>query len=303
MIGAEEASVEIGLVGVGTMGTLVVSTLVKTDYRVVAYDVNPHALQRAQDLGAIPVAYPQNVAEQTEIVLLVLPGPPQVEAVVTGDRGLLAGAQPGCVIIDMSTVDPATTRRMGARTEEMGVHYLDAPILGRPSALGSWVLPVGGDAAVVARCRPILEELAHKVIHVGPLGAGHTLKLLNALMFSAINAITAEMMAISVKAGLSPKVLFETIAESQAATVSGLFKEVGAKIVARDFTPTFPIDLLCKDNGLAIAMAKACDAPPILANTVQVLNELASARGLGAEDTSALVKVYEALLDTEAEAG
>jgi len=290
---------EVGLVGVGTMGTLVASTLAKAGCRVVAYDVNPHALQRAQDLGAVPVSHPQNVAEQTETILLVLPGPPQVEAVVTGDRGLLAGTQPECVIVDMSTVDPATTRRMGARAEEVGAHYLDAPILGRPSALGHWVLPVGGDSAIVARCRPLLEVLARKVIHIGPLGAGHTLKLLNALMFSAINAMTAEMMVISMKAGLSPKVLFQTIAASQAATVSGLFKEVGAKIVARDFTPTFPIDLLCKDNGLAIAMAKDCGAPPILANTVQVLNELASARGLGAEDTSALVKVYEALLDTE----
>jgi 3-hydroxyisobutyrate dehydrogenase-like beta-hydroxyacid dehydrogenase len=117
------------------------------------------------------------------------------------------------------------------------------------------------------------------------------------MMFSAINAMTAEMMAISCKAGLPPEVLFETIAGSQAATVSGLFKEVGAKIVARDFTPVFPVDLLCKDNGLAIEMARACDAPPVLADAVQVLNELASARGLGVEDSSALVKVYEALLD------
>lgn len=290
---------EIGLVGVGTMGTLVASTLVKAGYRVVACDVDPRALQRAQEIGAVPVDYPQIVAEQTQIILLVLPGPPQIEAVVTGDHGLLAGAQSGRFIVDMSTVDPATTRRMGARAEEFGVDYLDAPILGRPSALGRWVLPVGGDSAVVARCRPVLEVLARKVIHVGPLGAGNTLKLLNALMFSAINAMTAEMMAISVKAGLSPKVLFETMAESQAATVSGLFKEVGSKIVARDFTPIFPIDLLCKDNRLAIAMARACDAPPVLANTVQVLNELAGARGLGAEDTSALVKVYEVLLDIE----
>jgi 3-hydroxyisobutyrate dehydrogenase-like beta-hydroxyacid dehydrogenase len=294
-----QMSMEIGLVGVGTMGTLVALTLVKAGYRVVACDVDPRALQRAQEIGAVPVDYPQNVAEQTEIVILVLPGPPQIEAVVTGDHGLLAGAQSGQVIIDMSTVDPATTRRMGARAEGVGISYLDAPILGRPIALGHWVLPVGGDSAIVARCRPVLEVLAHKIIHVGPLGAGNTLKLLNAMMFSAINAMTAEMMAISMKAGLSPGVLFETIAESQAATVSGLFTEVGAKIVARDFSPIFPIDLLCKDNRLAIAMARACDAPPVLANMVQVLNELASARGLGAEDTSALVKVYEALLDME----
>jgi 3-hydroxyisobutyrate dehydrogenase-like beta-hydroxyacid dehydrogenase len=279
------------------MGFLVASTLVKAGYRVVVCDKDTRALQRARELGAATLDYPQNVAEQTEIVLLLLPGPPQVEAVVAGDRSLLAGAQPGQVIVDMSTVDPATTRRMGNRAEEVGVSYLDAPILGRPSALGHWVLPVGGDSAIVARCRPVLEVLASEVIHVGPLGAGHTLKLLNAMMFSAINAMTAEMMAISCKAGLPPEVLFETIAGSQAATVSGLFKEVGAKIVARDFTPVFPVDLLCKDNGLAIEMARACDAPPVLADAVQVLNELASARGLGVEDSGALVKVYEALLD------
>jgi 3-hydroxyisobutyrate dehydrogenase-like beta-hydroxyacid dehydrogenase len=289
----------VGLVGIGTMGTLVASRLVQAGYRIIACDVDPDALQRARELGAVPADTPQNVAEDAEIILLVLPGPSQIEAVVTGDHSLLAGAQSGPVIIDMSTVDPETTRQMGARAEAVGVDYVDAPILGRPSAAGRWVLPVGGEPETVARCRPVLEVLAHKVIHVGPLGAGHTLKLLNALMFSAINAVTAEMMAISVKAGLSPDVLFETIAESQAATVSGLFKEVGAKIVARDFTPIFPIDLLCKDNRLAIDMARACDAPPVLANTVQMLNELASARGLGAEDTSALVKVYEALLNVE----
>ena len=286
---------EIGLVGVGTMGSLVASTLVEADQRVVACDMDPRALQRVRELGAVTVEYPENVAEQTEIILLFLPGPPQVEAVVTGDHGLLAGARSGQVIVDMSTVVPTTTRQMAARAQTVGVDYLDAPILGRPSALGHWVLPVGGDEATVARCRPVLELMARKVIHVGPLGAGHTLKLLNALMFSAINAMTAEMMAISAKAGLSPRVLFETIAESQAATVSGLFKEVGAKIVDRDFAPVFPINLLCKDNRLAIAMAKSFGAPPILASTVQVLNELASARGLGAEDTSALVKLYETL--------
>lgn len=289
----------IGLVGVGTMGSLIASTLVKAGHRVVVCDIDPGAVQRAQEFGAAGADYPQSVAEQADIILLALPGPPQIEAAISGDHGLLARAKSGQVIVDMSTVDPATTRRMGAHAQEASVDYLDAPILGRPSALGRWVLPVGGDPAVLARCRPVLEKLARRIIHVGPLGAGNTLKLLNALMFSAINAMTAEMMAISAKAGLPPKVLFETIAESQAATVSGLFKEVGAKIVARDFAPVFSIDLLAKDNRLAIDMARDYAAPPILANTVQVLNELASARGLGAEDTSALVKVYETLLEVE----
>lgn len=289
----------VGLVGVGTMGVLIASTLVKDGRRVVACDTDAGALERARAAGAVVMDAPWRVAEQVQVVLLVLPGPPQIEAVVAGEQGLLAGAQPGLVIVDMSTSDPGTTQRMGALAGQMGVDYLDAPILGRSIALGRWVLPVGGEVEVVDRCRPVLEVLASKVIHVGHLGAGHTLKLLNALMFSTINAMTAEMMVVSMKAGLDPKVLFETVAESEAATVSGLFKEVGARIVARDFAPAFSVDLLCKDNQLAIDMARACDAPPLLASSVQVLNELASARGLGAEDTSALVKVYESLWEVE----
>ncbi len=287
----------VGLIGTGTMGILAAESVMKAGHRLVACDVNPAALAKVERLGAIPLPSAAQVAGECEIILMLLPTPRHIEEVVTGERGLLRNARPNQVIIDMSTVDPASTRRMGARAAERGVAYLDAPVLGRPSAHGRWVLPVGGDAAVVERCRPLLEVIGRKVIHVGPLGSGNTLKLLNALMFSAINVMTAEMMAIATKAGLAPEVLYRTLAESEAATVSGLFKEVGAKIVGRDFSPTFAIDLLCKDNGLAVEMAKACGAPPVVAGVVQTMNELARARGLGGEDTSALVKVYEALLD------
>lgn len=287
----------VGLMGTGTMGLLAAESIIKGGHRLVACDVNPAALSKAKRLGAIPAPSADQVAAESEIILMLLPTPGHIEEVVTGEGGLLRNARSNQVIIDMSTVDPASTRRMGKKAAEFGVAYLDAPILGRPSAHGRWVLPVGGDAAVLERCRPLLEVIGRKVIHVGPLGAGNTLKLLNALMFSAINVMTAEMMAIAKKAGLAPEVLYKTLAESEAATVSGLFKEVGAKIVARDFSPTFAIDLLCKDNGLAVAMALACGAPPVVAGVVQTMNELARARGLGGEDTSALVKVYEALLD------
>ena len=285
----------VGVVGVGTMGALVVGRLVQAGYPVVACDNDPRGQERARALGAVLAAHPQELAAQTGLALLVLPGPRQVEDVVAGERGLLSGARAGQIVVDMSTVDPATTRRLGTRAAEMGVLYLDAPILGRPSAVGRWVLPVGGEPAHLERCRPVLEAVARKVTHVGPLGAGNTIKLLNALMFSAINAMTAEMMAIASRVGLSQHVVLDTIAGSDAATVSPLFQEVARKIVAGDFDPVFSIDLLCKDNGLAVGMARSSGAPPILASTVQTLNELAQARGLGPEDTSALVKLYEAL--------
>ncbi len=287
----------VGLIGIGTMGRLALATLLEANHSVIAFDTFSKAMQYAEGLGATTAESPQQVAEQTDIILMLLPGPPQIEAVVSGKKGLLNASSTGQTIIDMSTVDPDTTRRLGAQAKVVGMTYLDAPILGRPSAVGRWVLPVGGDSAVLERCLPVLKTLGKEVIHVGDLGAGNTLKLLNAMMFSAINAMTAEMMAIATKAGLSPQVLFDTIASSDAATVSGLFKEVGAKINQRDFTPIFPIELLCKDNGLAVEMAKACGAPPLLATNIQTINELGRAKGLGSEDTSALVKVYEALLD------
>ncbi|MDX2004059.1 MAG: NAD(P)-dependent oxidoreductase [Meiothermus sp.] len=287
----------VGVVGVGTMGMLAVQLLLEKGQAVVVSDVNPAALERVRLLGAQPVDALAQVAEQAEIILLFVPGPAQVEAVVAGDGGLLSAGRTGQTIVDLSTIDPQTTRRLGRQAADLGVDYLDAPILGRPAAVGRWVLPVGGEAEVLERCRPVLEKLAREVIHVGPLGAGHTLKLLNALMFSAINAMTAEMMAISHKAGLEPKVLYETITASEAATVSGLFRECGRKIVERDFDPAFTIDLLCKDNGLAIQMAKEVGAPPLLAGAIQTINELAKATGHGREDTSALVKVYEQLLE------
>ena len=287
----------IGLVGVGTMGLLATDLLLKAGEAVLVTDVNRDALAKAQSLGAQIGHTPADVATQANIILLLLPGPVQIETVMTGPNGLLSATRAGQVIVDMSTVDPNTTRRMGQFALEQSVHYLDAPILGRPSAVGNWVLPVGGDAATMDSILPILSILAREVIHVGPLGAGNTLKLLNAMMFSAINVMTAEMMAVSRKAGLDPQIVFDTIAGSAAATVSGLFVEVGGKIIARDFQPAFSVELLCKDNGLAISMAEQVDAPPIIARAVQTMNELARAQGLGAEDTSALVKVYENLLD------
>lgn len=283
----------IGIIGIGTMGFLVLERLLDAGETAIVADTAPAALARAVERGAVVADGLSDVAQQAAIILLILPGPPQVEAVVAG---LLPAIRPHHIVVDLSTSDPATTRRIGEQLRLRGADCLDAPILGRPAAVGRWVLPVGGRAATLARVRPVLATFAREVNHVGELGAGHTLKLLNALMFSAINAMTAEMLAIAQKSNLDPAVLYSTIAGSDAATVSGLFRETGRKIVERDFAPTFSIDLLCKDNGLAVQMARDLGAPPIVAAVVQTMNELARAQGRGHEDTAALVKTYEQLL-------
>ncbi len=289
----------VGLIGLGTMGGRMAAALVGAGHAVLGWDIDRGAEDRASSIGAEIRRSPAEIAEGAEVVLLSLPAPADVATVVTGPDGLLSRAAQGLVIVDLSTVDPGSTQKMAAAAREKGVGYLDTPVLGRPQACGNWTLPVGGDEASLEKARPVLEKLAKRVVLVGPSGHGNVVKLLNNLMFGAINSITVEVMALCAKMGMPPKVFVDLVSESGAATVSNLFKEVGPKVLSRDFTPLFSIALLHKDNALALAMAREAGVPMVLSGATQLLNEMALARGLGKEDTSAAVKVYEDLLNLE----
>ncbi|MHB8917189.1 MAG: NAD(P)-dependent oxidoreductase [Desulfocucumaceae bacterium] len=290
---------KVGIIGAGTMGSRMVANLLAAGHEAVVCDISPDRLAAAGAAGAAVCGSPAGVAEQAGVVLLSLPLPADVDLVVNGPGGVLAGASPGHVIVDLSTMDPFSTQKNAAGAREKGVGYLDAPVLGRPQGCGSWTLPVGGDAGTLEKVRPVLGSLAAKVIHVGPSGHGNIVKLLNNMMFGAINAVTAEIMAISSRVGMDPGVLYDTIANSGAASVSKLFVELGPKMTGRDFSPLFTVDLLYKDLNLAVEMARKAGVPVFVAQSNQLLNEMARAHGLGGEDTSSAVKVYEALMGKE----
>jgi len=140
---------------------------------------------------------------------------------------------------------------------------------------------------------PVLLTFASKVIPVGEKGSGNALKLLNQMMYSTINAITSEVMAIADKVGVKKEQFYATVAGSSAATVSGLFREVGKNIIEHDYDhPAFTVDLLIKDTSLALKMARDANAPSFIAGYVQIYNELASAQGFGNKDVSALYEIY-----------
>ncbi|MFZ0611175.1 MAG: NAD(P)-dependent oxidoreductase [Desulfobacterales bacterium] len=288
----------IGIIGTGVMGLTVALKAIADGYGVVAFDSNQKTSEKCRHLGLEMVQDPAEVGRKVTIVLLFLPGPDQVIDCVTSERGVLDTLQPGAVIADMSTIDPETTMRMAAMALKKDVGYLDAPVLGRPATVGKWAIPVGGREEDLTVCRPVFELVAANIYHMGPSGTGHKVKLLNQLMFGAINAMTAEMMAISEKVGIAPRLLYETITASQAGTVSNLFKELGARIAADDYrNPTFSIDLLIKDVHLAVEMAKGHAAPPLLARSVEFLNEAARAQGLGSLDTAVMWKCYRKFWD------
>lgn len=289
MIASDATRGPVGVVGAGTIGSAIIERLLP-DGPVLVWDPSPAARDRAVASGA--TAAPRLTDLVTApIVLLALPGPDEVRAVVTE---LLAGLGDAVdqlrVVVDLSTVDPATTRDLAEQASELGVGYLDAPILGRPHRCGRWTLPVGGRAEILALAQPVLARLASRIVPVGESGQGNVVKLLNNLMFGAINAITVETMAAAQRLGLDPGVYARTLAESGAASVSGLFTELAPKIISGDVSPTFSIDLLAKDNRLALAMIEPTGLRLELAETVVALNQAAQAAGLGALDTSAMIQ-------------
>lgn len=283
----------VGVVGAGMMGGRAAEALASAGHDVCVYDPSETARAAMEAAGMEVVATVREIGGYADVVLMYLPGPHEVAACVPE---LLATAHENAVIVDQSTVDPDTSRRMSELAAERSVGYLDAPILGRPASAGKWTLVVGGAQDDLDRCTPVLQALAANIFHIGPSGAGNQVKLLNQLMFGAINAMTAEMMAIAAHIGLSPDLLYRTITSSNAATVSNLFRELGTRIAADDYeSPTFSVDLLAKDVRLAAEMAKSQGAPPIIARSVEFLNEAARAQGLGKLDTAAMWKVYRGI--------
>jgi 3-hydroxyisobutyrate dehydrogenase/2-hydroxy-3-oxopropionate reductase len=281
----------VGVVGAGTMGRPAAQALAAVGHAVVAYDPSPRARTTLQGVDFVEAL--SDVARRADVVLMYLPGPQEVASCVTE---LVAHARPDAVIVDQSTVDPDTSQRMFDLAAAKAIGYLDAPILGRPQSIGQWTFVVGGRESDVERARPILAALAANIFHIGAAGSGNKVKLLNQLMFGAINAMTAEMMAIAARMGLEPALVCEAITASNAATVSNLFRELGTRICADDYAnPTFSIDLLAKDVRLAADMAKVHGAPPVLARSVELLNEMARAQGMGKLDTAAMWKVYAAM--------
>jgi 3-hydroxyisobutyrate dehydrogenase/2-hydroxy-3-oxopropionate reductase len=286
----------IGIIGTGVMGLTVAEKIIAAGYSLTVFDVSPDAAGRAGNFGAQVAQSPKDVAQKSDIILLFLPGPVEVAACVTAADGLLNAMRPGTAIVDMSTSDPDVSAKMAELAAKKGVDFLDAPVLGRPVTVGQWALPVGGQEAAIERCKPLFKIFAAHIFHAGPAGAGHKIKLLNQLMFGAINAMTAEMMAIAAKIGIEPRRLFEIITASQAGTVSNLFKELGKRVAEGNYEePTFTVDLLAKDIKLAVQMAKENNAPPLLARTIEFINEVSQVQGLGKKDTSIMWTSYRGI--------
>ena len=283
----------IGFLGLGTMGGPMARRLVASGYDVTGFDIDPARTKAAAEAGILPATSPAGVARAADVVLSSLTDPAAVRRAYLGEDGAVAVVRRDATLIDLSTIDPDTWREVAAAAKARGADCLDAPISGGPTDAGSGglVFMVGGEAAVLARVRPVLETLARELHHVGPLGSGYIVKLVNNVMSMGNMVVAAEAMVLGVKAGMDPARLFEILKNSGGR--SHHFLKRMPNVLAGDFTPNFSIALSRKDVGLALTMAAGLGMPMHVAAAVKQVYDTALATGLGGQDMAAVTRLYE----------
>ena len=284
----------VAFIGLGTMGGIMSRRLLEAGQRVRGFDPNPAAQQRAVGRGAHSADSPRDAATGADVVVLSLPSPAVVEEVVTGPDGILASLTPGSVIVDMSTIDPATTRRLHARVADHGSFFLDAPVSGgvMRAESGELTIMVGGEEAALERCRAVLANLGSNIVRVGESGSGQVVKLCNNMLIAIIVAGLAETLVTGAKAGVDARTLADIVRISAGGNWI-LENHLPLTTLADDYTPRFSLDLLYKDVSLFSETADGAGVPvPITAATEEML-KAARSRGLGGLDQTVVVKMYE----------
>ena len=281
----------IGFIGVGTMGLPMAKNLLNKGFAVTAFDANPEAVTAAAAAGMTAAASAAECVATADIVITMLPSSPNVESVYTGDGGVLAAARRGTLCVDMSTIDPAVSRRVAAAGKERGVRFIDAPVSGGvPRATdGTLAIMVGGETADVQEALPALQAMGANVIHVGPVGSGEVAKLCNNLVSGVAAVALSEAFRIAEGFGVDPKIVTEVISKSSGNTwvmehmhpVPGLVARAAS---TNEYRPGFMTDLMCKDLGLAVDAARALRVPVFVAPAAQQVYRLASSHGLGRKD-------------------
>jgi 3-hydroxyisobutyrate dehydrogenase-like beta-hydroxyacid dehydrogenase len=254
---------DIGFVGLGVMGSRMLRHLTAAGHRATVYDVDLARRDAvARDTGATPVESPRAVAQAADVVFTMLPDGPVVRDVVLGLGGLAEGFRAGALLVDTSSAEPWITREIAERIAPRRVDMVDAPVSGAEEGarLAALVFMVGGEQAAVARCRPLLELMGRHIFHVGPLGAGHTMKTINNLATAVTFLATAEAVMIGKAYGLGAQAMVDVLNVSTGASFVSQ-KRLGQDVVSRKFEDQFRLELMLKDMGIATRLAEQRGLP------------------------------------------
>lgn len=277
----------VGLIGVGTMGAHMARHLLDRGHELAVNDVRSEGCAALVELGAVLAATPAELAARCEVVLTSLPGPTQVEEVALGADGVLAGATSGTVHLDLSTNAWSTVMRIHAAYEGSGVAFLDAPVSGGPkgAASGKLAVWVGGDEDAFMRARPVLDDLADRVAHVGAIGAGTVVKLAHNATGNSLNLVLAELFSVADAAGVDPLTVWRYVRQG-AIGRRRTFDSLAEHFLIDDYDPpAMTLSLARKDMALLVDLAESVGfEAPVARSTLDRMDEAAS-RGWDLRDS------------------
>ncbi len=279
---------KVAFIGLGTMGTEMAKNILNAGHELTVYNRTRSKEEPLAAAGAQRAESPAQAASNARIIVICVSDTPDVEAIVLGKSGVIESAPQGAVVVDMSTISPAATRRMAEKLSKKGVKMLDAPVSGGPEGARNATLAimVGGQDADFKTARPILEAMGKTVIHVGDIGAGQITKAINQILISGTYLSVAEGLTLGMKAGLDMEKVIQAI--SGGAASSWILHNRGANVVANTYPLGFRVRLHHKDLGIALDTARELGATlPATALVAQIENGLI-ARGFGDDDVSAI---------------
>jgi 2-hydroxy-3-oxopropionate reductase len=283
----------IGFIGLSVMGRPMALHLVRAGHQVCVYARRPEAAAPLLEAGASRAESPAELASRSDVVITMVTATTDVEEVLLGPDGVLAGARPGAIAIDMSTIAPQATRRMAARLAERQVRMLDAPVTGGPAGAEAATLTimVGGDAAALEEARPVLERLGRQIVHMGGHGAGQIAKACNQLALLVNAEGAAEALALGARYGLDPRRLREALLGGIAS--SRVLDVFGAKMAERQFAPGMATRLYDKDLSIVLDLAREAGQMLPAAAVVRAHLDRLVAEGKSNQDLAALIEIVE----------
>ncbi|MGE5507435.1 MAG: 2-hydroxy-3-oxopropionate reductase [Chitinophagales bacterium] len=290
---------KLGFIGLGVMGLPMCRNLLKAGYPVVAYELRSEVLQQAVADGAAPASSPADVASRSEVIITMLPDSPQVREVVLGAGGVLEGARPGSLLIDMSSIAPAASKEVAAALQAKGVRMLEAPVSGgQPGAVaGTLSIMVGGSQADFEEGREILQVMGKSVVRVGEIGAGNTTKLANQIIVALNIAAVGEAFVLAAKAGVDPETVYNAIRGGLAG--SNVMDAKVPLLLQGKFDPGFRINLHVKDLNNALETGRQVKAPLPFTALVREILQTMQVEGKGDLDHGALATFFEKLAGVE----
>ena len=285
----------VGFIGLGAMGGPMALNLIKKGFLLVANDIDPAKAEALRAQGAAVADAADAVAAAVGRTIVMVETTAQAEAVIAGERGIVQRAKPGHVVACMSTIDPLAARRLGEQLAAKGIAMVDAPVSGGTERAASGELSIicGGPADTVKACDDLFRAMGRNVFHVGGLGQGLAMKLVNNMLVQVGTVAVAEALVLGVKAGLDPQTIYDVVRVSTGTSFA--FETRVPRILKRDFAPGGTVDISFKDQELETQFAKQLGVPVLLANVSQQVYQMARAAGLNKEDGSAVVKVLEKL--------